>query len=260
MPIEGKTNEIRDSEAYKDPSHEGHQDAKDALENLFRDHYGTESAESESRTLLDKKMEEALDELHGKKKKPNPEARLTDPVVEGGAKFGDPMKVDESGNPVGILERPDLYKIDPDSLLTKDDLVDGIESNEDFDEFMKEVQPKWSEGDQELLDAFLSFGDTEGIPAEHTNLIFSNFVQSPEFGKTFTVKDGEEALVQLCGGDVKMASNIRDRAVDVVSRMPEDVSRMVIEDTSLGNNPRLIYLLSSLVKAEFGSDVDDLSV
>jgi predicted heme/steroid binding protein len=261
MPIEGKANEIRDSEAYQDTTHEGHQDAVDKLTALYEDNYGTESAVEGSRTLLDQRMEEALEDLHGNKaKKPDLEARLSEPVVEGGAKFGDPMKMDEGGNPVSIMDRPDLYKLDPDELVTEQDRVDAITTSEEMDEYMKSVNPNWTDGDHEILDAFVEFSDSIGIPQEHTKVIFDNFVRSPEFGKTYTQEDGLKALLQLCGGDQVMADTVAARAVDVVSRMPAEMQSRILDDTKLGNNPRLVYLLSSLIESKFGSDLDDLSI
>jgi hypothetical protein len=182
--VEAEANEIRDSEAYQDESHELHEDAKLRLSNLYNDEYGSESAVDHSKSLLHKRMEEALEELHGTRRKPDQEARLSEPVIEGGAKFGDPMKIDEAGNPVTIMDRPDLYKIEPDSFTTREEAVEAIETEEDFNDFMREIQPRWRPEDGAVLEGLIEFGEEAGIDSDNMKAVYTNFIQSPEYGKS----------------------------------------------------------------------------
>jgi hypothetical protein len=265
--IEAEANAIREGEAYQDENHEGHQDAMDQLTALYEDHYGTGSAVEHSRTLLDRRMEEALDDLHNPNRhKPDQEARLVEPVVEGGARFGDPMKVDESGNPVGILDRPDLYKIDPDSLVTQQTKLDAMGDvgdegfEENFDEYMKEIQPKWRSEDQQVLNGLINFGERAGIANEDMKAVFNNFVRSPEFGKSYDVDSGLDALHHYCDGNDKLMDSIIVRAQEAIDQMDDATRRLIIEDTFLGNNPKFIVLMANLAGSHMGSGVDDLSM
>lgn len=251
--IETQIANLRESDAYNDEHHEDHQMAKDQMKSLHEDLHGT--GPSSELSPLDKLMAEALDPDF---KERDPEARFDNEIVYGEPKWGEPMKRDEFGKEVTILERPDLYKLEPNSIITREDIIEHGDE-EDFHKEMKKIQPNWTPEDMDLKDALEAYAVKEGLGNEAIDEIFNTFVRSPDYGKAYTQDEGFDGLVRYCDGDVDLAESLAHKAINVVENMPDGLKRAIIEDTSLGNNPTFIALVAGLDQSHMGSAVDDFS-
>lgn len=252
--VDNKIAELQESDAYNDKDHPMYDQAVTDMQSLMQEKYGTGASQS----TLDQKMADAMEELQtGKNKTVDPERRLDNPVVEGEPKFGMPMKRDEQGNEVTIMDRPDLYVL-KDDIVTIQDKIDDIETEADFDKVMQEIQPKWDRNDQVVMDALMDFAEAQGVDMDAFGNAFKTYVQSSDFGKTYSEETGMAALIQNLGGDEELAIQIADRAASVVMGISGEQFKTLFVDTGLQNNPTMIGLLASMAEGDMGSAVDDI--
>lgn len=242
--------EIESSQAYKD----GDQNAVDRAAEIYSELYPSSDGEA-GLTPLQRTMKEALDG----DPLPDPDRRaVAEPqVTQGDVKWGEPLKRDEHGKEVTIMERPDLYQIDPDTVITRQEEIDALETNEDIKEYLAKEGVHLDDTDLENMDRLVGIGENLGFTEDEVRAAFNTVVRSPIYGETFTNEEGAQYLLdKVAHGDHNLARSILDRSKEVLGRM-DSQTRAYLEETGLGNHPDVICALAGFAESKWGSAVDD---
>lgn len=160
-----------------------------------------------------------------------------------------------------IDKRPDLYEFNPDMVpITEEESLIAVESFDDMKEHYKNYHGiELKDSDYSHIKAMDEVATALKLDDDTRKAIWDSYVHSDHFGKVYTKKEGEEALLRECGGSKQIANKIVDGARQAIAELPRNVQERVFETEYVGNNPSLLIALSNMIFEPFGGLLDDMN-